>query len=294
MWQSFFFSHQLFQHIPHYQATVIVMGLFSNLGTEAVLCLILGYLVFSRKYALVRVLGLSFFISTFIVHVAKVGFDSARPLLQYLPLQVQPGYLSFIESSNGLPSGHSQVAMSFYLVAALLTARKPLRYLLLVIAILMPLSRLYFAVHYPGDVILGLAIGLVVGLGSIRYADVFLAFLGTPARVTLLVLPLTLVSGAICEDKMVWVTGGSLSGFLTAFSFHRSDLFRSSWAITISSAPVIKIVSGFIILFSLRIVLKTILPAWPVSDFIRYFTILLAAVYLLPTLFEKYSNLFED
>ncbi len=66
------------------------------------------------------------------------------------------------EPSPGFPSGHAQGAMSLwgYLAAAL--RRRWLSWLAVVLVVLLSLSRLYLGVHFPGDVLGGLAIAAVL------------------------------------------------------------------------------------------------------------------------------------
>ena len=68
------------------------------------------------------------------------------------------------------PSGHTSTA--FTCVAALWKyLKKPYAVLLLVLATLIALSRLYIGVHYPSDVVAGLLIGVVCGVGGRKLGE---------------------------------------------------------------------------------------------------------------------------
>src|SRR5690606_21159620 len=66
------------------------------------------------------------------------------------------------EPSPGFPSGHAQGAMTLWGYLALQLRRRWLAWLAVVIIVLVSLSRLYLGVHFPGDVLGGLAIAAVL------------------------------------------------------------------------------------------------------------------------------------
>ena len=91
--------------------------------------------------------------------VLKLGFDRPRPAI-FLP-QVHT-------VSSSFPSGHAMSAAIVYSTVAYLAARlhkrRWARWLVMtaafVVIALISISRLYLGVHYPSDVVAGLAIGL--------------------------------------------------------------------------------------------------------------------------------------
>ncbi len=85
----------------------------------------------------------------------KLWFARARPGAEALPLVEEP-YYSF-------PSGHAMISLVVYgFVAYLLWMRRPSRKLMLPfigLVFIISTSRVYLAVHYPGDVLAGLVAG---------------------------------------------------------------------------------------------------------------------------------------
>lgn len=66
-------------------------------------------------------------------------------------------------SDRSFPSGHTTAATAGA-VALIIASKKPLAWLSLIYVGLMALSRMYFVVHYPTDIIAGLIIGTVAAM----------------------------------------------------------------------------------------------------------------------------------
>jgi undecaprenyl-diphosphatase len=71
-----------------------------------------------------------------------------------------------VPASNSMPSGH---ALTGFACAVLLGGLAPrLRVPLLVLAALVAFSRVYLGVHYPSDVLVGAAVGALLGVVALR------------------------------------------------------------------------------------------------------------------------------
>lgn len=119
---------------------------------------VIGFLLFLGNYrvaltALVAVAG-----GMALTHFLKQGFDRPRPDL------VSHGV---IVTNASFPSGHATMAAVVYLTLGVLFARtlsrKRLRVYVIgvsgVVAVLVGISRVYLGVHWPTDVLAGLALG---------------------------------------------------------------------------------------------------------------------------------------
>ncbi len=82
----------------------------------------------------------------------KEVFQTARPV----------GVALIEQDGFAFPSGHAQGTATLWLMLALLLRQKWMSILAAAMLILVPLSRLYLGVHWPADVLGGLAIGALV------------------------------------------------------------------------------------------------------------------------------------
>jgi len=113
-------------------------------------------LIFTKKY---RRTG---FLTVFALLLAtllgegmlKHIFQRIRPFLEYDNLKTILSH----QSGYSFPSGHT--ASAFACTGVLMSRIKNLKYVFLTLAILIAFSRLYFFVHYPTDVIVGVILGL--------------------------------------------------------------------------------------------------------------------------------------
>ena len=100
--------------------------------------------------------AISVWTADLLVLVLKVAFERPRPaasIPQADPLMGAHGY--------SLPSGHAATAFAGAVALGYLWRRAAALFLLLATAI--AYSRVYVGVHYPGDVLVGAAIGAAVG-----------------------------------------------------------------------------------------------------------------------------------
>lgn len=101
--------------------------------------------------------------STIVNLPAKLLSGRARPDVTVVPVVRQ---LAQVPMSTSFPSGHSASAFAFATAVSLEEPR--LRTPLLILAGAVATSRVYTGVHYPGDVLVGSAIGVAVARASTR------------------------------------------------------------------------------------------------------------------------------
>lgn len=91
-------------------------------------------------------------------------FRRARPDITGVPAV---RLAKHVPGSTGFPSGHSATAAAFA-VAVAAEAPLPVAVPVLLLAVGVGVSRVYTGVHYPGDVLAGMALGAACGLLSER------------------------------------------------------------------------------------------------------------------------------
>lgn len=145
------------------------MPYVTYLGDIIVLLLIIVVLFFTgrRKVALIAILGL--IIASLIVSLIKPTVGELRPflVLQHVNLLVyESGKYSF-------PSGHTSLAFTIATILGLSYKFKNIKliYIALVIAAIVGFSRVYVGVHYPGDILGGMIVGVLSGLVSLKLGD---------------------------------------------------------------------------------------------------------------------------
>ena len=134
-----------------------VMKLFTTLGNGGILWIIIGILLLFFKKT--RSIGIASLLSLALVailnnEIIKAIVQRPRPFT-YVDIELlitAPGGYSF-------PSGHT--SSSFAAATAVFLKNKKLGAVLLVCAALIGFSRMYFFVHFPSDVFVGMIEGIL-------------------------------------------------------------------------------------------------------------------------------------
>ena len=141
-------------------ALTFIMRLFSRLGDAGIMWIALGVLLLAfarsrrRGVHMLGALAAEYVICDLVI---KKLVLRPRPYLVISQLEL----LVAQESSTSFPSGHS--ASSFvcaYMLARMFGKKGAWAY---VPAALIALSRIYVGVHYPSDVLAGIALGTLIG-----------------------------------------------------------------------------------------------------------------------------------
>ena len=190
--------------------------------------------------------------------------------------------VSVLETGYSFPSGHSTGAGSFWLALYLAFRKRWIAVLSICMMLLIPLSRLYFAVHTPIDVTTGLVLGSLSALGVC-------ALLCSPGKKGKY-LPLVPVvvfgaAGFFAHHPYYWAGFGSLSG-LTAGYYIENEAIRFEMTKK-NSRIIFRLVIGFAGAAVLGPLLEAVLPGTPVSGSFRSFCLGLWITAGAPALFSK-------
>ena len=144
-----------------------VMKLFTTLGNGGILWIIIGILLLFFKKT--RSIGIASLLSLALVailnnEIIKAIVQRPRPFT-YVDIELlitAPGGYSF-------PSGHT--SSSFAAATAVFLKNKKLGAVLLVCAALIGFSRMYFFVHFPSDVFVGMIEGILTAVAVTLLLD---------------------------------------------------------------------------------------------------------------------------
>ncbi len=150
--------------------------IITALGTDVsyIMIIALIYYLFDKRAAIKMAFVLIF--SAILVETIKGITAIERPYQKY------SGVVTPIStaSSYSFPSGHATSAATFWpILGDWLSKRVPERKSLIVAVVitaigLVSFSRVYLGVHYPGDVIVGIILGLMVSLTFLKYETVIM------------------------------------------------------------------------------------------------------------------------
>ena len=266
----------------------VFFGIFTALGEEMIIAAIIAvvYICFSKRIgeqALVTVLTASC-----VTAAVKSGVRRLRPY--------EAGAVDRVHIDNALvstadldpdmsfPSGHATATGGFFSALAI-RIRKPLAVVLCsLFVLLVMLSRLYLGVHYPTDVLAGLAVGVGCAfLWQLVYRKWYGARLYIYLGVALCTLPFLFIPRT-ATHSMFQISSIALAtaiGLLIEDNFIKFEdtdrwlhrLFRLLIVLACAAVPYL--------------ILHFTLPEGNWFDFLTYFAALLPAMTLAPFLYKK-------
>jgi len=126
------------------------------LGDAEFYLLLAPIIIWSVNYRLGARLGILLLLSSSINEALKNLFMQPRPC------EPRPDICIDQAEGYGIPSGHSQNAIVFWGVIAHWVSKAWAWVAAIILMLLIGLSRIYLGVHFPSDVIVGWAIGIVI------------------------------------------------------------------------------------------------------------------------------------
>lgn len=231
-------------------------------------------------------LGFSLAVSLPLCSILKAAFRAPRPIgqpgIRSLRRQTATGY--------SFPSGHTQTAAAAYGALALAPGKKARRrgrraargrwgWAYGALMLLVGLSRLYLGVHYPKDVLAGLALGLICAWGTgalfARVQNRSLCYLFFAAAL----LPALFFFGG----RELYASLGCLVGFALAMLFEQAFVgFTTEVPL---ERKLLRLAGGLILLGGLGGLLQALLPDEGPYTLLRYALLVFAGAGLYPWLF---------
>lgn len=281
------------------------MLLITQLGEETaflVVALVLFWCVSKRTGYYVLSVG---FIGTLANQFMKLWFRVPRPW-------VLDSNFTILEqareaaSGYSFPSGHTQSAVGTFGAIAHTASKRWIRIIAVIIAVLVPFSRMYIGVHTPADVLVaaGLAVALIILLRPVFFSE------NGKYMPVLLLGMLAMAAGYMCfisfypfpENtdahnlssgvKNAYTLMGALLGLIVVYIADEKWLHFSTKAVW--WAQVLKVVGGLLVVLAVKSGLKSPLNALmgeSLGRSARYFLVVIVAGIVWPLTFKWFSKL---
>ncbi len=180
------------------------------------------------------------------------------------------------------PSGHTQNTATIWTFFMLLFRKGWLYAVGVLIILLVGVSRIYLGVHTPADVIGGILIGSVwVVLWGFIYET---SMKRKDKKILVLAAVFATAGLLVFKEPNYYKCVGALTGLLIGYMAEQRFIKFKEHAGP--AAQFIKVLSGMLVVYVLRIVLKVLLPAALISDYFRYMILLLWITTAAPLLFK--------
>lgn len=234
---------------------------------------------------LAYILGSSFIING----ILKSLFLAKRPF-QFEEHKHLKKLSDSMDNSTGtsFPSGHSQNAGTIYTAIYYNNKKKWIKGLCIAALIIVPITRLYLGVHFPGDVIVGLLVGMLVTLVLNRVYDninhtkkyyiISLVFI-------LLSLPTMIINFNNLAVADLYKSFGLYLAIILGF-FIEEKYINFSHKVPVGFLAL-RLLIGAGIVLGLKSGLKAIFPNHNFFHMLRYFIMSFAGIALVPLLFKK-------
>lgn len=159
-------------HLPHNYFLNSFFALLSGIGKWGIIWFIIAAILFfwEEKKNFRKFVSLTLALVTSGV---AVEFILKNLIKRVRPEFVIPFTISVAEksASYSFPSGHATIAFAAGFILG--RQHKKMKWLYYLLAFLIAFSRIYLGKHYPSDVIVGAAIGLLIGFFSIQLINRF-------------------------------------------------------------------------------------------------------------------------
>ena len=253
------------------------MMLVTNLGSEQVYVaiLVIAFVGLSARNG--RSLAIYFLAGVYIMELLKLVFDAPRPF-QLDPSVLRSSAAADTAAGASFPSGHALSAMLLWALAASYVRKTWFSVVAALIVGLVAVSRLYLGVHFPVDVVVGLALGLAFAFAG-RALDRVKWNLSLPVVAAIgVVVPLVL------HLILPTANSGLYMGALAAFVVG-PELVRHSTDGPLVGRLVL-IVIGLALVFAALMGSSAVIPDAirhsPVGAFVRYLLIGAVGAVLVP------------
>ena len=272
-----------------------IMKVVTDLGSTAFYMGVIPVVYWCISKSLGFGLAMALSISNYLNLGIKMVFCRMRPYVAFPQLDA-PEYLRLTGTGYSFPSGHAQVASTFWMYLARRAQKKRVTIIGIVIVMLVAFTRVYATVHYPTDVLVGMVLGAAIAYVCLDVANrVSTLGLGTKERVSsalavsIIVPSLTLglsalINSAFFEEvaQVLGFIAGAGVGYTLENEYVKYDV-RATGLV-----QIIKVVLGLAGMVSVRYGLKAVFPSSAFWDMLRYAVVAMWATLGAPFLFKSF------
>lgn len=257
----------------------ILFQLITMCGEQIVLISIIAVIYWTLDKKFGEYIAYSVLTSVLLNNTIKDIFKMKRPIgekgIRTLREQTATGY--------SFPSGHTQNASSFYGAMAIYLKKRVMHIIATIMIILVGFSRLYLGVHYPKDVIVGGILGVLTSLICYKLYNKF------ENKMLLYVITFVIFIPALTfAHSADFIKGmGTYLGFIIGIYIEKKYVNFSVEGST--GNKIIRVLLGILILLTLQVGLKVLLPSATIFSFIRYLLISLTGIGIYPMVFKKFK-----
>jgi membrane-associated phospholipid phosphatase len=271
-----------------------VVKVVTDLGSVSFYMIAIPIIYWCVNKSLGFSLGMITSISSYINVGLKFIFKIPRPYVAYPHLDA-PDYLLSTGTGWSFPSGHAQGTSTFWAYSAWQVKRAGFTALSVIIVAVVGLTRVYATVHYPTDVLVGTALGLII-VQLYMYLEHILAqrktriSVGTAVAASIVIpgvaFALSSISFELARESasLLGFTMGLGVGYALEKEYVKYDV-RACLLI-----QVVKVLWGLAVLMGIRYGLKAILPEGSFWQMLRYAVMALWGTYGAPLMFKAVFN----
>lgn len=290
--QRFEFEWRILDWLNNYSNNFLTtfFQIITILGGELILIGIVGFIYYCIDKEKGEQIAFVALTAVLLNNALKSVINAKRPLeyegkeyLQKLPTDTVSA------TGSSFPSGHSQNTATLYTISSLYLKKKWFTIVSILLIILVPISRLYLAVHFPTDVIIGTIIGLITAFGLYFLINYFkkkeINKFNLYFFILIIFLPFLFFNKTADLFKGYGLFLGFVLGILIENNYINFSMDVPIWK------KALRIIIGAVIILSIKEGLKLIFPKSLMMDTIRYSLISLSSIGLFPFFFK--SNRFK-
>ncbi len=273
-------------HIYGGRCLDMFMVMMTGLGTMQIAFIILCLLYWSISLERALKIMIILVLTAIFTDAIKYIYDNPRPDPGKLAEGLRQLNLAYRPSGPGFPSGHTSSVMALWGALAFFFRKKPVIAASLILIMLVPYSRLYLGVHFPGDVLGGYAIGLmalILLIPAIRFMEAHYRGMNETVLM-ILIYAITMALLLALPGKHTGVNTGLLCGLLFGALLARRLDFNPEFRLPFSLLKSLLGLAGIIII---QLIAAAFRVRGPAASYPLFWVTGFWITFLAPLLFRK-------